>query len=614
MYINIGRASRQSSSDTDDFIPSKAPTRENDLDEGTTYQNLPDILTTVKIEDLKEYIKLKDSNEGLQSEYKTIPYGPQHPTTTAQRKENLLKNRFKTTFPYDHTRVTLHVTPGSSNTDYINANFVDGFERENCYIASQGPLKHTFHDYWTMIWQNNTRTIIMLTNLIEGTKEKCGKYWPEGGKPMVLGHFILTLQSEKERAAYITREISVEDKKTKQKRIVIQYHFTTWPDHGTPDPLYLVLFHKRVISDQSDAQNGKLLVHCSAGIGRTGTYIGLDALYDEGRVTGCVDIVKFVKKMRYSRMNMVQTPEQYVCLHYALLEAFIMKDTNIRKEEFGTIWREIQSDKQPINHQKLYKEFKMLETKKSEHGKSEFTSALSTENIQKNRNKSVIPSDNNRLFLTSYEKGRTDYINAIQAPSYTKFVGYLTTQLPLPETKIDFWTMVRDHCSSTIVIFINEQTEAELVYATTDDTFSCGSFTMKITRREKEEFNILSCTVVMSRKDEKAREVVIYCAVCSGYPKPGVLCKLVNMISTRVSMSHDAVTVVSGDGAKNCGLFCTFANAVSSMTIDDSADIFQLARLLQLRRPEFFADFDEYRLCYEALNFYLESTNVYANF
>ncbi|XP_063399772.1 receptor-type tyrosine-protein phosphatase gamma-like [Mytilus trossulus] len=614
MYINIARASRQSSSDTDDVIPSRLSTKDTIKDEGNTYYNNADILTTIKIEDLKDYIKRKQVNEGLHSEYKSIPYGPQHPTTIAQKKENMPRNRFKTTFPYDHTRVILKPVPGSPHTDYINANLVDGFEKESCYIASQGPLKHTFTDFWAMIWQNNTRKIIMLTNLIEVNKVKCDKYWPEGGKPMVLGNLILTLQSEKERAAYVTRQMSVEDKKTKEKRNIIQYHFTAWPDHGTPDPLYLVLFHRHVISDHSEVESGKLLVHCSAGIGRTGTYIGLDALKEEGGVTGCVDIVKFVKKMRYSRMNMVQTPDQYVCLHYALLEAFTMKDTKIGKDEFGTIWREIQSDKQPMNHQKLYKEFKMLEAKKSEHGKSEHTAAVSPENIEKNRNKSVIPSDNNRLFLTTYDRGRTDYINAVQAPSYTKFVGYLTTQLPLPDTKIDFWTMIRDHNSSTVVMFINEQTEAEFVYAPLEDTFSCGSFTMKITKREKVEFDILSCTVVFSRKDEKSREIVIYCAVCSGYPKPNVLCKLVNMISTRVSMSHDAVTVVSGDGAKTCGLFCTFANAVSSMTIDDNADIFQLARLLQLRRPEFFSDFDEYRLCYEALNFYLESTNVYANF
>ncbi|CAG2196010.1 Hemicentin-1,Coadhesin,Mucin-like protein,Receptor-type tyrosine-protein phosphatase gamma,Tyrosine-protein phosphatase non-receptor type 13,Properdin [Mytilus edulis] len=262
MYINIARASRQSSSDTDDVIPSRLSTKEPGTDDSNTYYNSFEILTTVKIEELKDYIKRKQVNEGLHSEYKTIPYGPQHQTTIAQKKENMPKNRFKTTFPYDHTRVILQPTPGSPHTDYINANLVDGFEKESCYIASQGPFKHTSTDFWAMIWQNNSRKIIMLTNLMEVAKVKCDKYWPEGGKPMVLGNLIITLQTEKERAAYVTREISVEDKKTKEKRNIIQYHFTAWPDHGTPDPLYLVLFHRHVISDHSDVESGKLLVHC----------------------------------------------------------------------------------------------------------------------------------------------------------------------------------------------------------------------------------------------------------------------------------------------------------------------------------------------------------------
>ncbi|CAC5378523.1 Tyrosine-protein phosphatase non-receptor type 11,Tyrosine-protein phosphatase non-receptor type 13,Tyrosine-protein phosphatase corkscrew,Tyrosine-protein phosphatase non-receptor type 6 [Mytilus coruscus] len=654
MYMNIGRVS---STDTEEeeapssilmkpnphkagttnssnkrklnFANENQSTKQNDIthttpldrslgngNDDSTYYNIDDIITSIRVSELKDYIFKRKSNVNvkLEDEYKKIPYGVQHPTTKAQLKENLPKNRFKTTFPYDHTRVVLELDHGMSS-DYINANYVDGFEKEKCYIASQGPVKHTINDHWRMIWQNNTRKIIMLTNLVEGPKRKCERYWPDGGKPITYGNLVLTLLTEKERAAYITREIEVEDKKTKEKRCIIQYHFTAWPDHGTPDPLYLVLFHKHVISDHTSTEkNGPLLVHCSAGIGRTGTYIGLDALHEEGSATGFVDVVKFVKKMRYSRMNMVQTPEQYVCLHYALLEAFTMKDTNVGKEEFGTIWQEIVLDKGPVNRQRLHEEFKMLEAKKSEHDKAQYVAAKSPENVKKNRNKSIIPTDNNRLFLTSYEKGRTDYINAVQAPSYTKFVGYLTTQLPLPDTKVDFWTMVRDHNSSTIVVFLNDPAEADLVYSTSKDSFTCGKYSLTITNRGKEDMDVTSCKVILSKKDDKAREIALYLAVTKGLPDPQVLCKLVNLISTRVSMSNDPVTVVSGDGAKNCGVFCTFANAVSSVTIDNNANIFQLARMLQLRRPEFFSDFNEYRLCYEALNLYLESSSVYANF
>ncbi|CAG2247218.1 Tyrosine-protein phosphatase 1,Phosphatidylinositol phosphatase PTPRQ,Tyrosine-protein phosphatase non-receptor type 7,Receptor-type tyrosine-protein phosphatase R,Tyrosine-protein phosphatase non-receptor type 13,Tyrosine-protein phosphatase non-receptor type 5,Tyrosine-protein phosphatase non-receptor type 11,Tyrosine-protein phosphatase corkscrew,Receptor-type tyrosine-protein phosphatase H [Mytilus edulis] len=546
-------------------------------------------------------------------EDENIKYGVLHPTTTSQQKANLLKNRFKEIFAYDHTRVVLEPGHGKSS-DYINASYVDGFKKEKCYIASQGPLTKTINDHWRMIWQNNTRKIIMLTNLVEGTKRKCERYWPEGGKPMTCGNLVLTLQAEKERAAYTTREIELEDKTTEEKRCIIQYHFTAWPDHGTPDPLYLVLFHKHVRSDHTSTENnGPLLVHCSAGIGRTGTYIGLDALYEEGRDTGFVDVAKFVEKMRFSRMNMVQTAEQYVCLHYALLEAFTMKDTNVGKKEFGNIWREISEDKGPVNRRRLHEEFEMLKAKTSEQDKAEYAAAKSPENLGKNRNESIVPSDKNRLFLVSYKKGRTDYINAVQAPSYTKFVGYLTTQLPLPDTMVDFWTMVGDHSSSTIVVFLNNPAEAELVYSTSKDSFVYGKYTLKTKRGEQEDLGVTSCTVFLSKKGDQSREIAMYLAVTEDLPGPQVMCKLVNRISSRVSRSNDPVTVVSGDGAKNCGLFCAFVNAVSSMTIDKTADIFQLARLLQLRRPEFFADFEEYCLCYEALNHYLVSSKVYEN-
>ncbi|XP_076116654.1 receptor-type tyrosine-protein phosphatase alpha-like [Mytilus galloprovincialis] len=568
---------------------------------------------SIKVPDLKEYIFKKQQNNKLEDEYKNIKYGVLHPTTTSQQKANLLKNRFKEIFSYDHTRVVLEPGHGKSS-DYINASYVDGFKKEKCYIASQGPLTKTINDHWRMIWQNNTRKIIMLTNLVEGTKRKCERYWPEGGKPMTCGNLVLTLQAEKERAAYTTREIELEDKTSEEKRSISQYHFTAWPDHGTPDPLYLVLFHKHVRSDHTSTENnGPLLVHCSAGIGRTGTYIGLDALYEEGRDTGFVDVAKFVEKMRFSRMNMVQTAEQYVCLHYALLEAFTMKDTNVGKKEFGNIWREISEDKGPVNRRRLHEEFEMLKAKTSEQDKAEYAAAKSPDNLGKNRNESIVPSDKNRLFLVSYKKGRTDYINAVQAPSYTKFVGYLTTQLPLPDTMVDFWTMVGDHSSSTIVVFLNNPAEAELVYSTSKDSFVYGKYTLKMKRGEQEDLGVTSCTVFLSKKGDQSREIAMYLAVTEDLPGPQVMCKLVNRISSRVSRSNDPVTVVSGDGAKNCGLFCAFVNAVSSMTIDKTADIFQLARLLQLRRPEFFADFEEYCLCYEALNHYLVSSKVYEN-
>ncbi|XP_076113929.1 receptor-type tyrosine-protein phosphatase gamma-like [Mytilus galloprovincialis] len=576
------------------------------------YHNVSDVTSTcIRVEDLKTYMQKRQRHEELKKEYKSIPNIAEHPTTHAQTKDNMPKNRFKTTFPYDHTRVILKSDGGS---DYINANYIDGFEKERCYIASQGPVKNTVADHWKMIWQENIHQIVMVTNLVEGIKTKCEQYWPCGGKQMVHGNLIIRLNAEKERTAYVTREISIEDKKSGKTRNVTQYHFTAWPDHGTPDPLYLVLFHRHVISDPKAGHSGPLLVHCSAGIGRTGTYIALDALLEEGRTTGFLDIFKFLKKMRYSRMNMIQTSNQYVCLHYALLEAFTMKDTKIRKDEFSEVWQSIRTDQKALNHQRLNKEYKMLNATKDDQNHNQYNAAMSTTNLAKNRNKDVLPMDDKRVYLVSYGKGRSDYINAVQVPSYTKFVGYITTQLPLPDTKVDFWTMIRDHSSSTIVLIINDANEADLLYSQSGDDLTVGPFGIKISARKKGENDITKINMVLSRKDDKPRQIVLFQAICNSIPDPAVLGKLADLISTRATMSNDPITVVSSDGAKNCGLFCVFTNAVASMQIDNNADIFQLVRLLQLRRPEFFTDFEEYKRCYEALQVHLESANVYANF
>ncbi|CAG2200499.1 Tyrosine-protein phosphatase 1,Tyrosine-protein phosphatase non-receptor type 13,Tyrosine-protein phosphatase non-receptor type 7,Tyrosine-protein phosphatase non-receptor type 4 [Mytilus edulis] len=599
LYLNVGIVS---SSAMENVNPTTVPiTGDNE------YYNLSEVQSScIRVEELKQYIEKKQRQEALKNEYKSIPNVAVHPTTHAQTKENMPKNRFKTTFPYDHTRVILESNGGS---DYINANYIDGFEKEKCYIACQGPIKHTVADHWKMIWQENVYQIVMLTNLVEGIKIKCEQYWPSGGKQMVLGNLIIRLNVEKERTAYVTREITIEDKKTSKKRKVTQYHFTAWPDHGTPDPLYLVLFHRHVMSDTKAGHSGPLLVHCSAGIGRTGTYIALDALLEEGRTTGFLDIFKYLKKMRYSRMNMIQTANQYVCLHYTLLEAFTMKDTKIRKDKFSEVWMSISTDNRPVNHQRLDEEFKMLNAKKDEQNQTQHNAAMSTTNLAKNRNKDVLPMDDKRVYLVSYGKGRSDYINAVQVPSYTKFVGYITTQLPLPDTKVDFWTMIRDHISSTIVLIINNKKEADLVYSQSEDNVTIGEFNIKISARRVEENDITEATI-----DDKPRPIVLFQVICKSIPDPAVLCKLADLISTRATMSNDPITVVSSDGAKNCGLFCAFTNAVSSMQIDNNADIFQLVRLLQLRRPEFFTDFEEYKRCYEALHVHLESANVYANF
>nr|XP_034320230.1 uncharacterized protein LOC117687579 isoform X2 [Crassostrea gigas] len=260
----------------------------------------------------------KNNDDGFKKEYESLPYGERYQCKTGILPENVQKNRFKTTYTYDHSRVILT----NRQQDYINANYVDGTEKTDVYIAAQGPKKNTLEDFWFMIWQENIEQIVMLTNLKEKARTKCVQYWPDLKMEMSCDFLGLYTTEECLYDNYVIRKLKVSHARQNESRMITQYHYTAWPDHGTPDPLCLLSFHGRLKRTNTSRNLGPILVHCSAGIGRTGTFIAIDALYEEGQKTGKVYIADYVTKMREKRMNMVQTYEQYKTIFLTLYEMF----------------------------------------------------------------------------------------------------------------------------------------------------------------------------------------------------------------------------------------------------------------------------------------------------
>ncbi|ESP04548.1 hypothetical protein LOTGIDRAFT_56066, partial [Lottia gigantea] len=222
----------------------------------------------------------------------------------------------------DDTRVALPLLPGDESSTYINANYIQGYRKPRPYIATQGPLPHTINDFWRMIWHVKARRIVMLTSLAEGGKTKCNQYWPEHDKKMLFSVFQIQNQHEIKRADYIIRIFSMTDSETGEKREILQYHFTSWPDHGVPTVPTLLYFYRLVIM-AGVKDEGQLVTHCSAGVGRTGTFLGLDAMIEQARVENKINVFNYVSAMREDRVNMVQTKCQYVFLHHVIFEALI---------------------------------------------------------------------------------------------------------------------------------------------------------------------------------------------------------------------------------------------------------------------------------------------------
>ncbi|CAC5380710.1 unnamed protein product [Mytilus coruscus] len=256
-------------SEENDQLPEEEEYNEHDEeDEGDLYTNIAAEQTKHKIpiSDLKKVINEKRKDEGFHNEYKIFPKGLVRAHEEGSKEENKLKNRFLKTWPYDHSRIIL---TGNTKHDYINASYIDSYDKERAYIASQGPKNNTLRDFWHMIWQEKVCKIVMVTKLEEERRKKCVQYWPQNvNRAMIVDNYKLTMKEE---------------------------------------------------------------IH--AGMGRTGTFIAVDALYEHGKKVGHVDIMEYVQMMRKDRMNMIQTHEQYeiVFIH---MELFTVPDTSIQKNDF----------------------------------------------------------------------------------------------------------------------------------------------------------------------------------------------------------------------------------------------------------------------------------------
>ncbi|XP_041379648.1 receptor-type tyrosine-protein phosphatase T-like [Gigantopelta aegis] len=261
---------------------------------------------------------IRNQPGGFQAEYVKLPSGFCHSYNDSQIPENRCKNRYAGYYPYDNNRVKLSALPNTPHFDYINASYVDAYEKPNYFIAAQAPNTGTLLDFCRMIWEQDCGQIVMLTNLVENGKHKSVPYWRDSGS-MNVGYFVVVVTEVIERADYVVRKIQITHTKSKKCKTFDHYHFTSWPDHGVPKVLDLLEFFW-LTRDTPPSRPGPVLVHCSAGIGRTGTYIALHILTDEINKTGRMNILEVMTTIRDQRKNMVQTKNQYECIFTTMLE------------------------------------------------------------------------------------------------------------------------------------------------------------------------------------------------------------------------------------------------------------------------------------------------------
>uniref|UniRef100_A0A7N6FA66 protein-tyrosine-phosphatase n=1 Tax=Anabas testudineus TaxID=64144 RepID=A0A7N6FA66_ANATE len=615
-----GHDSHTMTSETSSLVQSHYKQRESER-EAIPYQT-GQLHPAIRVADLLQHITQMKCAEGygFKEEYESFFEGQSAPWDSAKKDENRMKNRYG--------NIIACTYPHVSHCGLVVLIFnCSGYHRPNHYIATQGPMQETVYDFWRMVWQENTAAIVMVTNLVEVGRHqrrvplsrravKCCKYWPDDTE--IYGDMKVTLIETQLLSEYVIRTFAVEKRGVAEIREIRQFHFTGWPDHGVPLHATGLLGFIRRVKAKTPPTAGPTVVHCSAGAGRTGCFIVIDIMLDMAEREGVVDIYNCVRELRARRVNMVQTEEQYVFIHDAILEACLCGDTAIPANQLRSVYYEMNRLDPQTNSSQIKEEFRTLNMVTPTLRVEDCSIALLPRNHEKNRCMDVLPPDRCLPFLITIDGESSNYINAALMDSYKQPSAFIVTQHPLPNTVKDFWRLVLDyHCTS--IVMLNDVDPAQLCpqYWPENGLHRLGSLQVEFVSADLEEDVISRIFRIYNTARPQDGYRMVQQFQFLGWPmyrdtpvsKRSFL-KLVHQVDKwqeEYDGGEGRTVVHCLNGGGRSGVFCSISIVCEMLRQQRCVDVFHAVKTLRNNKPNMVDLLEQYKFCYEVALEYLNS-------